>query len=257
MSLSTDDLRFLNNEQAEMDSVRFIQGLDLGLLHPSLAGNATGPDARPWIYYGGSYAGARAAHMIKGFGYEGDRLEDIPPPHSAVAGLNRGGNEKRGGGVGGDSVENPSSGRVDTGNSKIGVDIGVTSAAARPAQRGLVWGSIASSAVTHAQVSYPEYFEAIQQWAPDKCMRTMENAVEAIDALLDLDARGGNGELRRRVQELFGLEDLAHVEDFGETIASVLGGWQARNWDPKGERVAGGAAMFDEGLLMSLLLHST
>lgn len=215
MSLSTDDLRFLSNEQAEMDSVRFIQGLDLGFLHPSLAGQS-GPDARPWIYYGGSYAGARAAHMIKGFGYEGDRLHEIPPLHPALTAHD---------------VENPSHGRISTGDSKIGVEIGVSSSS----KKGVVWGSIASSAVTHAQVSYPEYFQAIQEWAPDKCMRTMENAIEVIDTLLDLDARGGNGELRRRVQQLFGLEDLNHVEDFAETIASVLGGWQARNWDPEGE----------------------
>ncbi|KAF8845504.1 peptidase S28 [Paxillus ammoniavirescens] len=56
--LSTDNLRWLNNDQAAADSANFManvkfEGIDEDLTAPNT----------PWIYYGGSYAGARAAHM--------------------------------------------------------------------------------------------------------------------------------------------------------------------------------------------------
>ncbi|KAG9314743.1 serine carboxypeptidase S28-domain-containing protein [Chiua virens] len=55
---STDNLRWLNNDQAAADSANFMskvkfKGIDEDLTAPNT----------PWIYYGGSYAGARAAHM--------------------------------------------------------------------------------------------------------------------------------------------------------------------------------------------------
>jgi hypothetical protein len=78
--------------------------------------------------------------------------------------------------------------------------------------RPLVWGGIASSAVTHAQISFPEYFEAIRQAAPQKCMRTLERAVEAIDAGLEVAAGRWNGV----VKGLFGLEGLKSDADFAE-----------------------------------------
>jgi hypothetical protein len=57
-NFSTDSLRWLNNAQAAADSANFManvkfEGIDEDLTAPST----------PWIYYGGSYAGARAAHM--------------------------------------------------------------------------------------------------------------------------------------------------------------------------------------------------
>jgi hypothetical protein len=79
-NLSTDNLRFLNNEEALEDSanvsamcisgqvwkahVQFIRNFYppaevLKLDDPS----SLRPKKTPWIYYGGSYAGARAAHM--------------------------------------------------------------------------------------------------------------------------------------------------------------------------------------------------
>jgi hypothetical protein len=56
--LSTDNLRWLDNDQSAADSARFMR-------HVKFAGverDVTAPGT-PWIYYGGSYAGARAAHM--------------------------------------------------------------------------------------------------------------------------------------------------------------------------------------------------
>lgn len=57
-NFSTDSLRWLNNAQAAADSARFMQQV----VFAGISANLTAPGT-PWIYYGGSYAGARAAHM--------------------------------------------------------------------------------------------------------------------------------------------------------------------------------------------------
>lgn len=93
----------------------------------------------------------------------------------------------------------------------------------------LVWGAIASSAVTHAQIFFPEYNDAIIKYAPEECIETLMSAVEVIDKLLDLPEP-----VPSFVKGLFGLEGLKDHADFGEIIASPLGYWQAKNWDPKG-----------------------
>jgi hypothetical protein len=60
-NLSTDSLRFLNNAEALEDSADFIRHLNIkGLGHDVRGGREGGAK---WIYIGGSYAGARAAHM--------------------------------------------------------------------------------------------------------------------------------------------------------------------------------------------------
>jgi hypothetical protein len=172
-SLSTDNLRFLTSEQALLDTVRLIQHLDLGFLDSRLHGK-TGSGDRPWIAYGGSYAGAMTAFLVQGWGVNGTMLDHTPPEHPAI------------------KYPTVSSGPKNT--------------------RPLVWGGIASSAVTHAQISFPEYFEAIRQAAPEKCMRTLERAVEAIDAGLEVAGGRWNGV----VKGLFGLEGLKSDADFAE-----------------------------------------
>ncbi|KAK7690876.1 hypothetical protein QCA50_005978 [Cerrena zonata] len=57
-NFTTDSLRWLNNEQAAADSANFMQHVQI----PGLSDDITAPNT-PWIYYGGSYAGARSAHM--------------------------------------------------------------------------------------------------------------------------------------------------------------------------------------------------
>lgn len=54
-----DQLRFLNNSQSLQDSARFVQQMRFPEANNS---NLRAPHS-PVIYYGGSYAGARAAHM--------------------------------------------------------------------------------------------------------------------------------------------------------------------------------------------------
>ncbi|KAI5450429.1 Serine carboxypeptidase S28 [Naganishia albida] len=183
-SLSTDNLRFLTSEQALLDSARFIQHLDLGHLDKRLK-RKTGSHERPWIGYGGSYAGAMTAFLVQSHGLGANT--SLPPPHPAIA------------------YPNPH------------------------APEPLVWAGIASSAVTHAQVNFPEYFDAIREAAPAKCMRTLEAAVEAIDQAL----MAPTGTWKRVIKRLFGLEGLQDDGDFAEVIASPLGSWQARNWDPR------------------------
>ena len=69
-SFTTDNLRWLNNEEALEDSAYFIEHfkmpktvleLDDSILE--LDDSILKADKTPWMYYGGSYAGARAAHM--------------------------------------------------------------------------------------------------------------------------------------------------------------------------------------------------
>ncbi|RDX51519.1 peptidase S28 [Lentinus brumalis] len=57
-NFTTDSLRWLNNEQAAADSANFIANVTF----PNISADLTAPGT-PWIYYGGSYGGARAAHM--------------------------------------------------------------------------------------------------------------------------------------------------------------------------------------------------
>ncbi|KAM5542175.1 hypothetical protein V8D89_004048 [Ganoderma adspersum] len=58
LNFTTDSLRWLNNEQAAADSANFISSVKI----PGISTSVTAPKT-PWIYYGGSYGGARAAHM--------------------------------------------------------------------------------------------------------------------------------------------------------------------------------------------------
>ncbi|KAG1889287.1 serine carboxypeptidase S28-domain-containing protein [Suillus subluteus] len=160
---STDNLRWLNNDQAAADSARFMANVTFTGIDEDL----TAPNT-PWIYYGGSYAGARAAHM---------------------------------------KVLYPD----------------------------LVYGAIASSGVTHATLSNWEYHEIIRNAADPTCARQLEHTTLAIDALL------GVPYAKRFIKSLFGLEDLAHDDDFVSVLEAPLGYWQAKVWDP-----AVGSTKFDE-----------
>ncbi|KAH8099944.1 peptidase S28 [Cristinia sonorae] len=57
-NFTTDSLRWLNNDQAAADSANFMANVKF----PGIDIDLTAPNT-PWIYYGGSYAGARSAHM--------------------------------------------------------------------------------------------------------------------------------------------------------------------------------------------------
>lgn len=60
-NFSTDSLRWLTNEQALTDSANFMANVNLSAT-TGIPGDFRAPKT-PYIYYGGSYAGARSAHM--------------------------------------------------------------------------------------------------------------------------------------------------------------------------------------------------
>ncbi|ORX39182.1 serine carboxypeptidase S28-domain-containing protein [Kockovaella imperatae] len=160
-SLTTDNLRWLNNEEALEDSAYFIENFKLPKSVLDVEADALSPKKTPWIYYGGSYAGARAAHMR------------VQYPH-------------------------------------------------------LVWGAIASSGVTHAQVEYSEYFQPIQKYGPVDCISALSDAITAVDSILDI-----GGPAAHALKSLFGLAELSDDQDFASLLSTPLGFWQGQNWDPK------------------------
>jgi len=90
------------------------------------------------------------------------------------------------------------------------------------------WGAISSSGVTEAIYEYPEYWQMIQEHAPQKCIRTTEAITEAFDVILM-----NKTERIPELKELFGLRNLTSNKDFASLLLfSGIGGWQARNWDP-------------------------
>ncbi|KAF9449108.1 hypothetical protein P691DRAFT_813128 [Macrolepiota fuliginosa MF-IS2] len=153
-NLTTDSLRWLSNEQAAADSANFMAKVKFDGIDEDLTAPGT-----PWIYYGGSYAGARAAHM---------------------------------------KILYPD----------------------------LVWGSIASSGVTHAAIENWQYMEVIRNAADPTCSSHLVASVNVIDTILL------SGIFKKQLKGLFGLADLQHDQDFASTISGPLGSWQSKNWDP-------------------------
>ncbi|CAE6410327.1 unnamed protein product [Rhizoctonia solani] len=152
-NFSTDSMRWLTNAQALQDSANFIANVKIdGLDH-----NVTAPGTK-WIYYGGSYAGARAAHMR------------VLYPH-------------------------------------------------------LVYGAIASSAVTHATIDYWEYADAVRRTADPVCINHLTTAIQAIDDLLSTRV------LARGLKSWFGLGELESDQDFVSVLLSPIGYVQGQNWD--------------------------
>ncbi|QRV75051.1 Serine carboxypeptidase S28 [Ceratobasidium sp. AG-Ba] len=152
-NLSTDSLRWLNNAQALEDSANFIANVRI----PGINHNVTAPQTK-WIYYGGSYAGARAAHM-------------------------------------------------------------------RVLYPDLVFGAIASSAVTHAAIDYWEYADAVRRTADPVCIAHLQTAVQVIDDLLSTRV------LKPVLKSWFGLAGLASDQDFASLLMTPVGYVQGQNWD--------------------------
>ncbi|KAG9098271.1 hypothetical protein FS749_004258 [Ceratobasidium sp. UAMH 11750] len=151
--LSTDSLRWLNNAQALEDSANFIANVKI----PGLDHSVTPPETK-WIYYGGSYAGARAAHM-------------------------------------------------------------------RVLYPDLVFGAIASSAVTHATIDYWEYADAVRRTADPVCVAHLQTAVQAVDDVLSTRI------LAPALKSWFGLGGLASDQDFVSLLMTPVGYVQGQNWD--------------------------
>ncbi|KAJ3503107.1 hypothetical protein NMY22_g18365 [Coprinellus aureogranulatus] len=154
-NFTTDSLRWLNNAQSAADSANFMRNVKFDGIQEDI----TAPNT-PWIYYGGSYAGARAAHM------------KILYPE-------------------------------------------------------IVYGAIASSAVTHATLQAWEYMTVIRDAADPKCSARIVSSIASIDAILE------RGYFKKQLKGLFGLAGLEHDQDFVSLLESPLGYWQAKCWDPE------------------------
>lgn len=130
---------------------------NLDLSSVGITGNVTAYDV-PWVYYGGSYAGARAAHM-------------------------------------------------------------------RVLYPDIVFGAIASSAVTHATIDNWEYMDIIRTAAPKECSDRLVSSIAHVDNLL------AHKWFRGPLKRLFGLGGLTHDDDFVSTLSWPLGFFQNMNWD--------------------------
>ena len=99
----------------------------------------------------------------------------------------------------------------------------------------LLYGGIASSAVIHAVLAYPEWYAPIQKFAPQDCVTSINNIIDKFDQLV----AANNTKAIREFKTLFGLEALTDNRDFAMTIAFPIGGpmnyptntWQEVNWN--------------------------
>ncbi|KAL6717533.1 hypothetical protein ACLMJK_005448 [Lecanora helva] len=99
----------------------------------------------------------------------------------------------------------------------------------------LLYGGIASSAVIHAVLAYPEWYAPIQKFAPQDCVASINSIIDKFDALV----AANNVDAIREFKAIFGLEALTDNRDFAMTIAFPLGGpmnyptstWQELNWN--------------------------
>jgi hypothetical protein len=98
-------------------------------------------------------------------------------------------------------------------------------------------GGIASSALIHGQVEYPEFYDPIQQLAPQDCVGSINDIVDNLDSLI----RANNTAAIQDLKAIFGLSALQDIRDFAQTIAFPIGGplfypvstWQEINWNSK------------------------
>ncbi|KAI0518376.1 peptidase S28 [Xylaria bambusicola] len=99
------------------------------------------------------------------------------------------------------------------------------------------YGAIASSAVIHAQVEYPQWYDPIQLLGPQDCIASVNDIVDKMDSLV----ASSNHAAIQELKDIFGLTALKDIRDFAQTIAFPIGGpfyypsntWQEINWNPQ------------------------
>ena len=100
---------------------------------------------------------------------------------------------------------------------------------------GILWGGIASSGTTNAQLEYPEWYDQYQRVGPQDCIGYLNGIVDNMDKVFDKK----NAADVHKLKALFGLEALTDNRDFAMTVAFPLGGpmnyptntWQELNWN--------------------------
>ena len=99
----------------------------------------------------------------------------------------------------------------------------------------ILYGGIASSAVIHAVLAYPEWYAPIQKFAPQDCVTSINDIIAKFDALV----AANNTQAINEFKAIFGLEALTDNRDFAMTIAFPIGGpmnyptnsFQELNWN--------------------------
>ncbi|KAI0106598.1 peptidase S28 [Hypoxylon sp. NC0597] len=88
---------------------------------------------------------------------------------------------------------------------------------------GTFWATHSSSAPVQVIYDYWQYFYAIQQGMPKNCSRDFSAIISYVDQVL-----GGQGSHKQQVhlKQLFGLQDLEHVDDVAAAISAPLFAWQ-------------------------------
>lgn len=87
----------------------------------------------------------------------------------------------------------------------------------------LVWGSIGSSGVVHAQLDFPEYYGSIVDHGEPDCVAAITKSIEVVDKLLD------DPTTNAALKEYFGYtKDLSNY-NFGYRLTSLYD-WQRRSW---------------------------
>ncbi|OTB00961.1 hypothetical protein M426DRAFT_266744 [Hypoxylon sp. CI-4A] len=87
---------------------------------------------------------------------------------------------------------------------------------------GTFWATHASSAPVQAIYDYWEYFDPVQQGMPKNCSEDYSAIIDYVDSVFTY----GTQEEQADLKELFGLQDLAHLDDAASTISSPIWSWQ-------------------------------
>lgn len=80
---------------------------------------------------------------------------------------------------------------------------------------GLLWGGIAASAVVHAVLGYPEWYNPIQRNGPQDCITRINNIIDKIDYLI----QNNETQAIQQLKEIFGLGALEDPRDFAMTVS--------------------------------------
>lgn len=88
----------------------------------------------------------------------------------------------------------------------------------------LVWGSIGSSAVIHATVDFPDYFDTVVRHGEPECVAAITESIAAVDKLLEDPKTNG------AAKALFGYKKELKNWTFGNIMVNFYG-WQTRRWN--------------------------
>ncbi|KAK1540561.1 serine carboxypeptidase S28 [Colletotrichum paranaense] len=100
---------------------------------------------------------------------------------------------------------------------------GVLAAAIAKLAPGTFWAYHSSSGPVEATYDYWSYFLPIQNGMPKNCSRDFERIIDHVDNVL---LTGSDDEIYS-LKKKFGLQDLAHKEDFASALVGPLGYWQS------------------------------